>query len=136
MFNHNYLEMVTENVIDYINSEVTLCEWEWNREGLEEHLNDVLWTHDSVTGNGSGSYTFNTFKAMEYVTENMDDLCDMCREFCVSDEEIGRHFLNGDWEWMDVSIRCYYLAQAISDALDEFDDELEPEEEEHDDDNE
>lgn len=62
MTNYNYLEAVTSDVLDYIKEEINLDEWKGNREGLEEKLNDELWTVDSVTGNASGSYTFNTWE--------------------------------------------------------------------------
>lgn len=55
MTNYNYLEAVTSDVLDYIKEEINLDEWKGNREGLEEKLNDELWTVDSVTGNASGS---------------------------------------------------------------------------------
>ena len=53
----------------------------------------------------------------------------MCGEFGVDNETIGQKFLDGSWEWMDVSIRCYLLGQAISEALDEVEEELTDEEE-------
>lgn len=56
---YDYLENVTADVRDYVEQEVDLSKWAGNRDGLEEKLNGDLWTCDSVTGNGSGSYTFN-----------------------------------------------------------------------------
>ena len=35
-----------------------------------------------------------------------------------------KKFLNEEFEWMDVTIRCYLLAQAISEALEEVEDEF------------
>lgn len=70
MTNYNYLEAVTSDVLDYIKEEINLDEWKGNREGLEEKLNDELWTVDSVTGNASGSYTFNTWEAEENLAHN------------------------------------------------------------------
>lgn len=60
---YDYLENVTADVRDYVEQEVDLSKWAGNRDGLEEKLNDDLWTCDSVTGNGSGSYTFNRVQA-------------------------------------------------------------------------
>lgn len=125
----SYLEQVMEDVKQYIEWEIDLKDWKGNREGLEEFLNERLWVEDSVTGNASGSYTFNRYKAMQFVTENLDDLNEMCREFGVDEAEIGRRLLNGDWEWMDVSIRCCYLCAAIGQVLDELEDKLEEENE-------
>ena len=128
MTNYNYLENIKADVKEYIDNEINLKDFS-DREELEEKLNDTLWINDSVTGNASGSYTFNSYKAMEYVLDNMDLLEEMCGEFGVDNETIGKKFLEGAWEWMDVSIRCYLLGQAISEALDEIEEELEEEEE-------
>ena len=124
MTNYNYLENIKADVKEYIDNEINLKDFS-DREELEEKLNDDLWTEDSITGNASGSYTFNRFQAQEYVTDNMDLLEEMCEEFGVGAETIGQKFLDCEWEWMDVSIRCYLLGQAISEVLDEMEEELE-----------
>lgn len=59
---YNYIEAMKEDIKEYIKNEVTLSDYS-DRDELEKHLNDTLWTEDSVTGNASGSYTFNTYKA-------------------------------------------------------------------------
>ena len=129
MMNYNYLESMKEDIQEYINNEINLKDFS-DREELEEKLNEDLWTCDSVTGNASGSYTFNSYKAMEYVLDNMDLLEDMCKEFGVDNDTIGQKFLACEWEWMDVSIRCYLLGQVIGEVLDEVEEELTDEEEE------
>lgn len=48
--NYNYLEAVTDDVREYIENEIDLADWKSDRDGLEEKLNDDLWTVDSVTG--------------------------------------------------------------------------------------
>ena len=75
MKNYNYYEEVKTDVLNYINEEIDFSDFE-DLEELEQFLNDELWTVDSVTGNASGSYTFNRFQAQEYVLENMDVLAD------------------------------------------------------------
>ena len=129
MMNYNYLEAMTEDVKEYLknDAELSLDDLLYNRNDLEEKLNEELWINDSVTGNASGSYTFNSYKAMEYVLDNIDLLHEMCNEFGIEAETIGQKFLDEEWEWMDVSIRCYLLGQAISEALDEIEEELEEE---------
>lgn len=37
-----------------------------------DQLYDDMWINDSVTGNASGSYTFNTYKAEEYICHNLE----------------------------------------------------------------
>ena len=127
MMNYNYLESMKEDVKEYIinDSELSIDDLIYNRSELEEKLNDDLWVYDSVTGNASGSYTFNSYRAQEYVLDNMDLLEEMCNEFCINAETIGKKFLKGAWEWMDVSIRCYLLGQAISEVLDDIEEEQE-----------
>lgn len=131
MMNYNYLEAMKEDVKEYVKNEaeLTLDDLLYNRSDLEEKLHDDLWVNDSVTGNASGSYFCNTYKSKECVLDNMDLLKEMCQEFGTGAETIGQKFLDDKWEWMDVSIRCYLLDQAISEALDEVEEELTGEEE-------
>ena len=131
MMNYNYLEAMVEDIKEYIrnDAEIDRNDLEYGREALEEKLNDDLWTEDSVTGNASGSYFCNSYKSMECVLDNIDLLHEMCEEFGIEAETIGQKFLDEEWEWMDVSIRCYLLGQAIAQALDEIEEDLEEEEE-------
>lgn len=126
MTNYNYLEAVTSDVLDYIKEEINLDEWKGNRDGLEEKLNDELWTVDSVTGNASGSYTFNTWEAEENLAHNWDLLAEALDEF----GQNGTDVLRQGAEAMDVTIRCYLLGQAIAEALDELEEELAEDDEE------
>lgn len=120
---YNYNEAVKNDVLDYIRNEVNFSEFE-DLEELEQSLNDDLWTVDSVTGNASGSYTFNRYQAQEYVMDNIELLNEACEEFGTNTETVGEKFLNEEFEWMDVIIRCYLLDQAISEALEEVEDEF------------
>ena len=122
MMKYDYLEAMKSDVLDYIREEVNAGEFS-DREDLENKLNDDLFINDSITGNASGSYTFNSYTAKEYVFDNIDLLNEAITEFC-EDDVIGEKFLNEEWEWMDVTIRCYLLGQAISEALDDMEDEL------------
>lgn len=126
MTNYNYLEAVISDVLDYIKEEINLDEWKGNREGLEKKLNDELWTVDSVTGNASGSYTFNTWEAEENLAHNWDLLAEALDEF----GQDGTDVLRQGAEAMDVTIRCYLLGQAIAEALDELEEELAEDDEE------
>lgn len=115
MTEYNYLYAMTKDIIDYIEENIDLGEYDALEE-LEEHLNVILWTEDSVTGNASGSYTFSTWKAEEYLCHNLDLLADALREFgCGLD-----YFLEKGAEAADVTIRCYLLGQAVSEALEEI----------------
>lgn len=116
---YDYYANVKDDVLSYINDEIRPGEY-WDRDELESHLNDTLWVDDSVTGNCSGSYTFNSAKAKEYVMENSDLLREAYEEFDCKDR-LGEYFIEEDWESMDVTIRCYVLNSCINDVLDEID---------------
>lgn len=130
---YDYLEQVTADVRDYVEQEVDLSKWAGDRDGLEKKLNNDLWTCDSVTGNGSGSYTFNRVQAQIYVLDGMDELQEAVNEFGIDSETIGEKFLESDWEYFDVTIRCYLLGQAIAAVLDDLEEDGAFEEEEEED---
>ena len=115
MEEYNYLEAVKEDVLNYIKENVSFEDFE-DRDELEEHLNDVLWTEDSVTGNASGSYYCNAWKAAEALAHNWGLLEEAWEEFGGDVNPIEK----GE-EWCDVTIRCYLLPDAISEVLDEID---------------
>ena len=96
-----------------------------DRWAFEQELNDELWTDDSVTGNGSGSYTFSAWQAEEYLAHNLDLLADALEEFGGD-----LNPLRDGAEACDVTIRCWLLPSAISGALDDLGKELEDEDDE------
>lgn len=116
---YNYLEAVTADVVEYIKNEINLADYD-SREELEEALNDELWTADSVTGNASGSYYCNAWKAEEALAHNWDLLAEALTEF----GQDGTDVLKQGAKAMDVTIRCYLLGQAIAEALEELEEEL------------
>lgn len=111
---YNYLKQVTADAKEAILENMEYWSFD-DREELEELANDKLWADDSVTGNGSGSYFFSTWKAEEAICHNRDLLSEACEEF---GQDIGEAFRRGA-EFCDVTIRCYLLSQAIAAALDE-----------------
>lgn len=116
---YDYLEAMTNDVMEFIENEVNIQDYD-NEDDFIEYLNDTLWTDDSVTGNGSGSYTFNRYKAKEYVIDNMELVAEMADEFGVDNKTLGEKFRDEDWEYFDVSIRCYLLYQAITEAIEKM----------------
>lgn len=123
MERYNYLEAVTADVLNYINENNITVTTE-NREEVEQQLNDDLFVNDSVTGNASGSYTFNAWEAEENICHNMELLAEACEGF---GSDAAKMFADGA-EVCDVTIRCYLLGQAIAAALDEVETEEETEE--------
>lgn len=71
MEKYDYLEQVTSDVKDYINWEIDTHDYE-DREELADDLRDRLFSNDSVTGNASGSYYCNAWKAEEALCHNFD----------------------------------------------------------------
>ena len=118
-----YMDQMVEDITEYVKNNVNLADYE-DREDLEESLNDDLWAEDSITGNGSGSYTFNREQAKEYVlADGVDYYREAVSEFGMSADDVAKDFLEGDWEGIDVTIRCYLLGQAISEALDRMEED-------------
>ena len=120
-----YLSAIKEDVKNYIDNEITISDYS-DRDELESYLNDELWNCDSVTGNASGSYTMNRLTARDYVIDNIDELNDAVENFGIDKNIVGEKFLEEDFEWCDVTIRCNLLSGAISEVLDsmEQDNEL------------
>ena len=71
-----------------------------------------------MTGNASGSYTMNRLTARDYVIDNIDELNDAVENFGIDKNIVGEKFLEEDFEWCDVTIRCNLLSSAISEVLD------------------
>lgn len=123
---YDYKEAVKNDVMEYIKDHYTIEEIKENlsyskaKENFMEKLNDDMWIADSVTGNASGSYTFNTYKAEEYLCHNMELLKEALEEF-----GCGIDYLERGAEACDVTIRCYLLYGAISEALEELENDME-----------
>lgn len=116
---------VASDALEYIKSNYTKQEIRQHlqttsdRDEWAEELHDKMWVADEVTGNASGSYYCNAWKAEEALCHNLDLLHDALEEFGCSDVNI----LEKGAEWADVSIRCYLLGQAISQALDNLEED-------------
>lgn len=111
MEKYDYLSAVTADVKDYINDNVFLSDYE-NADELKDKLQDELWAVDRVTGNGSGSYTFNAWEAEENICHNSELIAEV--------EEAWGILKRDAPEGIDVAIRCYLLSQAIDAAVDEL----------------
>ena len=117
---YNYLEELKSDVRNYIKevaSDYMDCE---DMDELRDSLYDNLWSEDSVTGNGSGSYTFNREKAKEYVSDNMDLMVEAYKDLD-SIESLVDDLEALDFETIDVTIRCYLLSQALDEVLEDGD---------------
>lgn len=107
MEKHDYKAEMYEDIKAYIEEN----DFDITCEDAAESLGDALWVCDSVTGNASGSYTFNAWRAEENLCHNWDLLQEACEEF-------GMDFCKlGGAEAMDVTIRCYLLHEMIDEVL-------------------
>lgn len=128
---YNYRESVIDDVMEAIKENYSpeeIAEQLKDKDSFAETLNEKLWIDDSVTGNASGSYTFNTWKAEENLCHNWELLAEAASEFGI-EPEIKDGYEHGP-EWWDVTIRCYLLSESIAEALDRLEAEQEDGEEE------
>ena len=124
MEKYDYRQAVREDILDYI-KEHDIQVTDKNREEVQGFLYDTLFVEDSVTGNASGSYTFNTWKAEEYLCHNLDLLAEAIDEFG-ADAGTYKDCIESA-ETADVTIRCYLLTECLSSVLDELEVEEEDE---------
>lgn len=115
---YDYIKAVCDDVAEYIRDNVDLSDWVGNRSGLENYLNEELFNSDSVTGNASGSYYCNAWRAEEALSHNWELLVEAAECFCC-EPVIGCGYENGAEYW-DVTIRCYLLPGCISEVLDDM----------------
>lgn len=107
MEKYNYLENLKEDIQAYIKeNDITNLD--------EESLYDDMFIEDSITGNASGSYYCNAWKAEEALSHNMDLLQEACEMF--------GNIPLADPETCDVIIRCYLLGQALHEVIEEMED--------------
>lgn len=112
---YNYHANVKNDILSVIADRDIVVTAE-NKADIFEALYDDLFIDDSVTGNGSGSYTFNAYEAEENICHNTDLLREACEEF---GGNLGEWFERGA-EYCDVSIRCYLLSECLFSALEEL----------------
>ena len=107
---YNYLENIKNDILDYVKEEK-----DYLKGNSIDELYDDLFISDSITGNASGSYYCNAWKAEESLYHNMDLLKEAIEEFGGDYAEA----LENSAEWCDVTIRCYLLGQALEEVKDE-----------------
>lgn len=100
-----------EAILEYIDYHKDEGDLPDDIKDMRDELNDVLWTEDSVTGNGSGSYTFSRIMAELYLIGNSDLYEDAL-------ENLGGKF-DPEPENRDITIRCNLLGSAIDKALED-----------------
>lgn len=114
---YDYLKQVTSDAKEAILENMEYWDFD-DRDELEQVANDELWADDSVTGNASGSYYFNAWKAEEALCHNWDLITDIMAEGGIEASDCTQ-----GPEWLDVAIRCWLLGAAIGAAIDELETE-------------
>ena len=102
---YNYLEAVKEDIKNYLLDNISEYDTS-DLDDFKETLYEYLWDEDSVTGNASGSYTFNREEAKGYVGDNLDLMVEAFKEFGDTSRLLDC-LENFDFETIDVTIRCY-----------------------------
>ena len=128
MERYDYREEMAKDIRAYIEEDYSTEEiaeklaYAYKRNDWETELYEDMMVADSVTGNASGSYTCNTWRAEEYICHNLDLLGEAIEEF-------GSEFdvLKDGAETCDVTIRCYLLGEVLNEVLDEMEGEYEEE---------
>lgn len=111
---YDYRFSVRQDVRDYVrnNGFAITGDQDQGREDLYEQT----WAEDSVTGNASGSYFCNAWRAGECLLGNWDLLVEACDAFGT---DLGEAIRQGE-EYCDVAIRCYVLREAVEAVIDEL----------------
>lgn len=129
---YDYYSAVEDDIYDYIQENIDELKEEYNSlSEAEDDLNDTLFIEDSVTGNASGSYTFNSDEAKEYVEANIDLGIEAYESFGLTKGDFYEDCIEHP-EKADVTIRCYCLSSAIDKIcrnydFDDFGEEIENE---------
>lgn len=113
--NYDYRNAIIEDLRDIYDEYV---EKEMDKDEAFEALYDGAFVSDSVTGNASGSYTFNRWTAEKNVGTHLDLAAEAFEEFC-EPEKLGEYILDGNFEAIDVTIRCYLLGECVGTVIDE-----------------
>ena len=118
---YSYKEAVKKDIREWMDENRDVWESEDDRDEVYEIISDAIWTADSVTGNASGSYTFNRWQARQYFfeDESTDDYIEqMINDGFVTSSDIGASIAVSDWEKIDVCIRCWLCSQCLAEILD------------------
>ena len=118
MKTYSYPSHVKQDVKEFIEKRLDSGTFGLLIQGDEDTIQDVedlMFDQDDVTGNGSGSYTFNTFKAEQNLMGNWDLLREAKEELQPNVDLIDK-----GPEFCDVMIRCYLLDWCFRKALNDI----------------
>jgi hypothetical protein len=120
-----YIEETKENAKEYIKEN-----WNYLEDKTAEEIQEDLFLSDGVTGNGSGSFTFNTYEAQQNVSELIFDEDFINALKWNFGQDLGELIQKGA-ESVDVTARCLALYEFdINEIIEEVREEQEEEQEE------
>ena len=89
-------------------------------EDIRQKFEDDCFVCDQVTGNASGSYTFNRLSAKEFVLSEMEIFNNIIAEGLLEKESFADYIINEDWEALDVTARCYFVNTKVYEIFEEI----------------
>lgn len=100
----DYIDAVTTDAVDAVER------GDYDTYTDIDDVIDAMWVDDGITGNGSGSYTFNAYKAQENVSDLIwdDQFIDELDGMCIDLADL----LRDGAESVDVTARCLALSYA------------------------
>lgn len=117
MKKYDYKEAVKNDIKEWLEENRSMDELKDDllTDGMNtlDNLADELFCEDSITGNASGSYTFDRWQAEENLCHNFDLLSEAYSEY-------GGHPDLRSPEACDVTIRCYLLTYCLYEVLEEI----------------
>lgn len=119
---NDYYQQVNNDAIDVIDEQFDSGYWDADTQWDDAY--DHLFNDDAVTGNGSGSYTFNAAKALENVKDVIWDknIRRILNDMGITSDRIVDYIENDNTEELDVIIRCFMLVEVYSDIEKHFSD--------------
>ena len=111
---YDYRYQVYSDVKDYARNHYFTITGDQDQD--REDLYEQTWAEDSVTGNASGSYFCNAWRAGECLLGNWELLAEACDAFGT---DLGEAIRQGE-EFCDVTIRCYVLGEAVARVIGEL----------------
>ena len=125
---YNYFKEVKNDIINFLdeNSDVynseyfinLLRQYKYDEEMfcciLYDNLYGVLFLEDSVTGNSSGSYTFNRWEAEENICHNATLIQNVIDRYGAKNIDFE------EAEGIDVAIRCCVLKKVLKEVIEEI----------------
>lgn len=119
---NDYYQQVKNDAIAAIDEQFDCGYWDGDTEW--DVVYDNLFIDDGVTGNGSGSYTFNAAKARENIADAIMDekIYNILYNIGCDSEQIAQYLRDGDAEGLDVCIRCAMLGEVYGKIEEHFSD--------------